>query len=130
MMRPFAYVTFVVLLSGAAYPQSPEPRSTFEAADVHVAPLTPSRFGRVMAATTPPLHGSRYELKSVTMADLIAAAYGVDGDKVLGGPTWLEMDRFDVIAKVPAGTFIVNDCVPSVTVQSGSLEVPTTQLTE
>jgi uncharacterized protein (TIGR03435 family) len=28
----------------------------------------------------------------------------VDDDKVLGGPTWLEMDRFDVIAKAPANT--------------------------
>lgn len=38
------------------------------------------------------------------MIDLISTAYGFDADKILGGPGWLEMDRFDVIAKVPTGT--------------------------
>ncbi len=106
MMRPLAYVTFVILLLGAAYPQSPEPRTTFEVADVHVAPLVASRPGLVLFGQmgSSQLHGSRYELKSVTMVDLITTAYGVDADKVLGGPTWLEMDRFDVIAKAPANT--------------------------
>jgi uncharacterized protein (TIGR03435 family) len=38
------------------------------------------------------------------MVDLIRTAYGVDADKVVGGPHWLEMDRFDVIAKTPPST--------------------------
>ena len=38
------------------------------------------------------------------MVDLVAAAYGVENDYVMGGPSWLERDRFDVIAKAPAGT--------------------------
>jgi uncharacterized protein (TIGR03435 family) len=38
------------------------------------------------------------------MVDLIRTAYAVDGDKVLGGPSWLESDRFDVIAKAPPAT--------------------------
>lgn len=98
MTRPLAYATFIVLLT-PAYPQSPEPRTTFEAADVREAPLVPARLGRSGI-----LHGSRYEMKSATMVDLITAAYEVDNDKVLGGPTWLEMDRFDVIAKAPPNT--------------------------
>jgi len=36
------------------------------------------------------------------MLDLVAAAYGVDGELVVGGPNWLELDRFDVFAKAPA----------------------------
>jgi uncharacterized protein (TIGR03435 family) len=36
------------------------------------------------------------------MVDLIRTAYAVDADKVVGGPHWLELDRFDVIARVPA----------------------------
>jgi len=35
------------------------------------------------------------------MVDLVGMAYGTTPDKVVGGPNWLEMDRFDVIAKVP-----------------------------
>jgi uncharacterized protein (TIGR03435 family) len=36
------------------------------------------------------------------MVDLIRTAYSVDADKVFGGPTWLEYDRFDVIGKIPS----------------------------
>ena len=37
------------------------------------------------------------------MVDLISSAYGVDPDKVLSGPNWLELDRFDILATAPAG---------------------------
>lgn len=43
----------------------------------------------------------RWELKNTSMVDLIRLAYGFENDKVLGGPNWLEMDRFDITAKVP-----------------------------
>jgi uncharacterized protein (TIGR03435 family) len=36
------------------------------------------------------------------MVDLIANAWGVDPDKVVGGPNWLEFDRFDILATAPA----------------------------
>ena len=52
---------------------------------------------------TPP-HDGRYEFHSASMIDLIQTAYGFGFDRILGGPSWLEMDRFEVIAKVPAGT--------------------------
>ncbi len=38
------------------------------------------------------------------MVDLVRTAWGVDADKVVGGPDWLEMDRFDVVTKAPAGS--------------------------
>jgi uncharacterized protein (TIGR03435 family) len=47
------------------------------------------------------VRSGRYELRQATMVDLIATAYGVNPDTVFGGPAWLELDRFDVIAKVP-----------------------------
>src|SRR4029077_3473091 len=36
--------------------------------------------------------------------DLIRTAYTVDAANVLGGPSWLEYDRFDVVALVPPHT--------------------------
>jgi len=36
------------------------------------------------------------------MVDLIRTAYGVDPEKVVGGPHWVEFDRFDVIAPAPS----------------------------
>jgi uncharacterized protein (TIGR03435 family) len=35
------------------------------------------------------------------MVDLIRTAWNMDADKVLGGPNWLELDRFELTAKVP-----------------------------
>jgi uncharacterized protein (TIGR03435 family) len=49
-------------------------------------------------------HEGRYELRKATMLDLIKIDYGVDADTVFGGPSWLETDRFDVIAKAPSAT--------------------------
>jgi uncharacterized protein (TIGR03435 family) len=92
-------LSFVVLLSGAALGQSAVPPPTFDVADVHASARSTNPFvsGGV-------LRGGRYELRKATMVDLIRNAYGVDADKVIGGPSWLETDRFDVIATAPPST--------------------------
>jgi len=36
------------------------------------------------------------------MLDLVMTAYGVEASNVIGGPSWLETDRFNIIAKGPA----------------------------
>ena len=43
----------------------------------------------------------RYELRFATMLDMVRLAYGVDPERVSAGPSWLELDRFDVFAKTP-----------------------------
>jgi uncharacterized protein (TIGR03435 family) len=48
--------------------------------------------------------GDRFVLRQATMEDLIAIAYKVDALEIFGGPGWLGMDRFDVIAKAPRST--------------------------
>jgi Protein of unknown function (DUF3738) len=50
------------------------------------------------------LRGGRFEVRTATMVDLISMAYGMESDKVLAGPSWLDWDRFDVAAKAPAAT--------------------------
>ncbi len=82
-----------------AFSQPPEPSPKFEIADVHASAKTTNQFMR-----TGPVRGGRYEVKNANMVDLVRIAYGFAPDKVLGGPSWLEMDRFDVIAKLPADT--------------------------
>jgi uncharacterized protein (TIGR03435 family) len=61
---------------------------------------------RVSAANTIPamrtvLSADRYELRNATVADLIRTAWAVSADDVVGGPEWLDTDRFDVIARAP-----------------------------
>ena len=71
---------------------------SFGIADVHARPPN-----SILAMRSGFSRG-RYELRNATMVDLIRTAWGVDADNVAGGPDWLEMDRFDVIATAPAGT--------------------------
>jgi uncharacterized protein (TIGR03435 family) len=84
-------------LSGAAFAQSPGAAPKFEAADVHQSPHTS------LPAVRGPFFGdTRYEVRYASMVDLIRIAYGIDPDRIVGGPNWLELDRFDVIAITPA----------------------------
>jgi uncharacterized protein (TIGR03435 family) len=50
------------------------------------------------------LRGERYDLRKATVLDMIRFAYAVSPDSILGGPNWLEFDRFDIAAKAPAKT--------------------------
>jgi uncharacterized protein (TIGR03435 family) len=50
------------------------------------------------------LRGGRYDVREATMVDLISLAYDLEPDKILGGPRWLDWDRFDVFAKAPQAT--------------------------
>ena len=49
--------------------------------------------------------------RNVTVKLLLNAAYGVRPDQIAGGPAWLDTDRYDVIAKPPAGA--TRDQVPA-----------------
>jgi uncharacterized protein (TIGR03435 family) len=69
----------------------------FEFSDVHLsAPGINNLYRR-----GPTMRGGRYELRTATMVDLVSTAYDFQNDKILGGPSWLEMTRYDVIAKAP-----------------------------
>jgi uncharacterized protein (TIGR03435 family) len=96
-MRAVLFISAVPLLCGVALCQSPGVQPAFEAADVHVSPHSSNPFPYLKG---PFVRDGRYELRTATMVDLIATAYGVEADKVVGGPSWLEMDRFEVTAKL------------------------------
>ncbi len=50
------------------------------------------------------LSGDRYILHQATMTEIIGAAYDLDPTNVQGGPSWLDWDRFDIVAKAPPTT--------------------------
>ena len=86
-------------------PETAEPLPVFEAADVHLsAKAAGIRLPFINSEMRGGfLRGGRYELHNATLPDLIGTAWGVDTDKVVGGPAWLDRDQFDVIAVAPAG---------------------------
>ena len=96
MMRAFVWLSLTAILAIAAFGQSTETPGAFEIADIHASPRTNTL---VMRTTTRP---GRYELDNASMLDLIRTAYAFDADKIVGGPTWLEYHRFDVIAQTPS----------------------------
>lgn len=102
MMRVAATASLVALLCASSAGQQ-APAAKFEVADVR--PSVPVTDGspalNAVARIGVPRNG-RYEIRRATMVDLIRTAYGVEADKVVGGPHWLEMNRFDIVAKVPA----------------------------
>jgi uncharacterized protein (TIGR03435 family) len=98
MRRAVACAVLGLLLPAMAFAQAAA-GPAFEIADIHASPRTTN-----LAMRGNTVRDGRYELRNATMVDLIRTAYGVDADKVVGGPSWLELDRFDVIGKVPAGT--------------------------
>ena len=98
-MRGSAWAGLIVLFSSVLFGQNSEAPLQFEVADVHVSSKTPTQFLR-----TGPVRNGRYEIRTASMLDLISLAWGFDADKILGGPPWLELDRFDVIARVPDGS--------------------------
>jgi uncharacterized protein (TIGR03435 family) len=103
MQRSLFRFGLVALSAITAFSQSNGSGSSsrFEAADVHVSPPSISFHERDVSGGLLP--GGRYSLHRATILDLIVAAWGADPEKILGGPSWLEMDRFDILARVPAG---------------------------
>lgn len=98
-MRNFTHAGLLVLLCGALRGQSPDAAPKFEIADVHTAAKAPAPVVRLGT-----VRNGRYEIRNGTMLDMISTAWGVEPDKVLGGPNWLELDRFDVVGKLAANT--------------------------
>lgn len=86
-------LAIAAMFLGTVFGQSTDSAPRFEIADVHVAVK-----GENYRATPP--RGGRFEMKGATMLDLIATSYSFERDRVLGGPSWLELDKFDVVAKM------------------------------
>jgi uncharacterized protein (TIGR03435 family) len=89
----------ILLVAAASVFAESGPR--FEAADVHLSESAMNPYTLISGGV---LRGTRYDLRKVTMLDLIRIAYDVSPEMVVGGPSWLEFDRFDIAAKAPANT--------------------------
>jgi hypothetical protein len=103
LFAALAQAVFLQATPSAADGSAPTAAATsvkFEIADIHASP--PRRFPYFDGAF---LEDGRYIVRQATVADLIATAYGLkDSSYVYGGPSWLDWDRWEVIAKVPTGT--------------------------
>jgi uncharacterized protein (TIGR03435 family) len=96
-MKKIASLSLLATLATMhAFAQQPK----FDLADVHVS-TTPRWFAQNNGGL---IRDGRYVNRDATLLNLIEAAYGVAEDTVAGGPSWLDTDIYDVIAKAPDGT--------------------------
>src|SRR5688572_119959 len=99
MKRVLAAIGVAAVTSTVVSGQAPDARPAFDVAGIQVStrPNAGMRGGV--------LRGNRYEIRNATMVDLIRTAYNVQlAERISGGPTWLEWNRFDVAALAPANT--------------------------
>ncbi len=82
-----------------APPARAQDRPAFDAAEVGISRPKPLRHMR-----GGDLRDGRLTIREATMVDLIRTAWAIDAEKVVGGPSWLAIDRFDITAKAPANT--------------------------
>ena len=84
------------LLAGPVLGQAPASRPSFEIASIQASTRpTPGMRGGA-------LRGNRSEIRNAHMVDLIRTAYNVQQpDRITGGPSWLEWNRFDITALAP-----------------------------
>ena len=101
MLNLLAILGLAAIFASELFGQTGVTIPRFEIADVHVSPSATNPYTFFSGGV---LRGERYDLRKATMLDLIRLAYTVDADKIVGGPNWLELERFDVIAKAPAST--------------------------
>jgi uncharacterized protein (TIGR03435 family) len=103
--QAFAGIAFSALLCASLFAQSTAPPAatpppTFQIADIHPSPYSfYSTYARTATQGT-----DRFLVRQATLLDMISIAYSLDQDHVLGGPTWLDFDRYEVTARQPPKT--------------------------
>ena len=98
-MKNATLLTLLMAVSGLSQPQP-----KFEIADVHVSKSPQYGYASYRDGVLGVLGNGRYIYRDATMLQLIEAAWGMSEDTISGGPSWVSLDLYDVIAKVPDGT--------------------------
>ena len=90
-------VVIAIASASAQAPQSADAAApAFEVASVKV-----NTSGALVLISSPP---GRFTATSATLRQLITNAYRLENYQLVGGPSWVDADRFDVLAKAPDGS--------------------------
>lgn len=86
-----------LLLASAAVPAPAQVKTPLE---FEVASLRPNTLDdRIVTIDVGP--GGRFAARGYTLKLLIQRAFGMKGFQIAGGPSWLDVDRYDVVARAP-----------------------------
>ncbi len=109
MRRAIPGTVLAACLCSLVYAQSADAKPAEERLEFEVASIKPSglpvrgviRLGRQGGPDSGDPGRVAYTFS--TIRDLMIDAYGVKRSQISGGPNWLDSERFDIVAKVPAG---------------------------
>jgi uncharacterized protein (TIGR03435 family) len=76
-------------------PMAADANPSFEVATIK--PSQPDRPGKLFG-----VQGSHFRTVNTTLADMIKFAYGVQDKQIIGAPSWVESDKFDIEAQPDA----------------------------
>jgi uncharacterized protein (TIGR03435 family) len=101
-MKIFRFAVVVLLGSAASVLLAQAPASTKDQAgpneplivDVHASLYRSTIYSRTN------LGMQRLDMRDATILDLITSAYRLEDKAVVGGPPWIDFDRFDVAARI------------------------------
>jgi uncharacterized protein (TIGR03435 family) len=96
MKQAFTAAATGIFLASSVFAQAASTPPAFEVADIKPTdPANPmDKKGRM-------LPGGRIEVGGMTVKDFVVLAYGAQDNIVVGGPKWVETERFDLVAKAP-----------------------------
>ena len=101
MHRVLVSAVAVLAVAIAAHAQAPAPSATepaFEVASIKPSPLLEDGgSGRLFP-------NGRYSFNNIPAISLIATAYEIPTDQIIGAPDWTRRERYDVEARTVAGT--------------------------
>lgn len=97
LLIPVLVVILQVLLVRAQAPAGASERKSFD-----VATIKPNKSGE-MRVSMRIIPGGAYEAFNVTLGAMIRQAYRLQDFQLIGAPAWVDQDRFDIVAKPPAG---------------------------
>jgi uncharacterized protein (TIGR03435 family) len=90
----------------ALFARSGWPQASLDSLKFEVATLKASPPGEPGAGIRPLPGGQRYEAVNLTLKGIMVAAYRVKADQIVGGPSWIDTDRFDMNAKAERSSSI------------------------
>jgi uncharacterized protein (TIGR03435 family) len=83
-----------------AIPEAPRPMAADAPAVFEVATIKPSPEGRPGKLFT--VRGRQVLTVNTSLSDLVSFAYGLHAGQIVGGPSWMEGDRYDVTGQPEA----------------------------
>lgn len=94
MLRAAVCSVFAMSVSLAQIPAAISATPRFEVAAIH--PTDPADYGTPSGCPTTP---GLLRCTNVTLKRCIVGAYGIGADRILGGPDWIETERFQITGR-------------------------------